>query len=67
MSVSGVIIFSIMLTIGEILNMISSRFLVTKDTLSPLEQLIKIFNLITKKSFDEQDAEVDDKNRDELV
>ena len=62
-SVFGAIIFTIMLTIGEILHRVSSRFLVTKDSLSPLQQFIKIFNLITKKSADETDSGVDDKHR----
>ena len=62
-SVFGAIIFSIMLTFGEVLNRVSSRFLVTKDSLSPLEQFIKIFNLITKKSADETDSGVDNKRK----
>ena len=63
MSVFGAIIFSIMLTFGEVLNQVSSRFLVTKDSLSPLQQFVKIFNLITKKSADETDSGVDNERK----
>jgi hypothetical protein len=62
-SVIGAMIFLIMLIVGETVHMMSSRFLVTKDSLSPLDQFIKIFNLITKKSSDEQDSDVDDTHK----
>ena len=64
LSVCSIIALSIFLTIADLIKMISSKFLITKDSLSPLGEFIKLFNFITKKSFDGQDSGVDDTHED---
>lgn len=59
LSICSILALSIFLTSADLIKKITSRLLVTKDSLSPLEQFIKLFNLIKNKPSDEQESGVD--------
>lgn len=63
-SLIGAMIFLIMLAIGEALRTVSSKFLVTKNSSSPLEQLIKIYKFMARKTSNEQDSGKDGKHEE---